>query len=87
MRGDITMTHERRDRETIQDLTFALAQDRITDLRASAAHPTASLTATAPAPRSGNFVSRARDTLGRRLIALGGSVVADENLRRRALQL
>jgi hypothetical protein len=87
MRGDITMTHDRRDRETVQDLTFVLAQDRIGDLRASAAHPTSGDASTATAPGSGTLVTRARDTLGRRLIALGGSVVADENLRRRALQL
>jgi len=81
------VTHDPRDHETIQDLTFVLAQDRITDLRASAARPTASDPATATIQGSGTFVSRARDTLGRRLIAIGGSVAADENLRERALQL
>ena len=81
------MTHDPRDHETVQDLTFALAQERIADLRASAARPTASDRTTATAPGSGTFVARARDTLGRRLIAIGGSVVADENLRERALQL
>ena len=81
------MTHDRRGHETVQDLAFVLAQDRITDLRASAARPTASDPATATIPGSGTFMSRARDTLGRRLIAIGGSVVADENLRERALHL
>ena len=81
------MTHGRRDHETVHDLTFMLAQDRITDLRASAAHPTGIDTASAAAPTFGTLVTRARDTLGRRLIALGGSLVADENLRRRALRL
>jgi hypothetical protein len=33
------------------------------------------------------LVRRTRDAIGRRLIALGGSVVADEGLRQRALRL
>jgi hypothetical protein len=33
------------------------------------------------------MIARTRDAVGRRLIALGGSVVADEQLRHRALHL
>ncbi len=80
------MTHERPALESVQDLTFALAQDRIADLRASATsldHEPAAL----QAPASPGIVTRARDAVGRRLIALGGSVVADETLRQRALHL
>jgi hypothetical protein len=80
------MTHDRPDLSSVQDMTFVLAQDRIADLRASATsidHETA-----APqAPASPGIVTRTRDAVGRRLIALGGSVVADEALRRRALHL
>ena len=78
-----TMTHDRRDQPSIQDLTYTLAQDRIADLRASA-------TSTDPVRHAGpaaspGFVARSRDALGRRLIELGGSVVADDTLRQRAL--
>ena len=80
------MTHERPAIGSVQDLTFVLAQDRIADLRASATsidHEPA-----APhAPASPGIVTRTRDAVGRRLIALGGSVVADETLRQRALHL
>lgn len=80
------MTHERPDIGSVQDMTFALAQDRIADLRASATsidhEPAAPHAPTAP-----GIVTRTRDAVGRRLIALGGSVVADEALRRRALHL
>jgi len=82
------MTADRHDHGSVQDLTFVLAQDRIADLRASA--PTL-IEAADPAPgdagASSRVVTRARDAIGRRLIALGGSVVADEGLRRRALHL
>ena len=80
------MTYEGPDIGSVQDLTFALAQDRIADLRASATnidHEPAS----PYAPASPGLVTRTRDAVGRRLIALGGSVVADEALRRRALHL
>ena len=78
------MTHDRHDHESIADLTFVLAQDRITDLRASAAHATGTAAGPVPVPAAG-LVARARDAVGRRLIDLGGSVVADERLRQRAL--
>jgi hypothetical protein len=67
-------------------MTFVLAQDRIADLRASASsidHQVAAPEASV----SPGLVARTRDAVGRRLIALGGSVVADEALRRRALHL
>ncbi len=78
------MTHDRPEIGSVQDLTFVLAQDRIADLRASATsidHEPAAL----HAPASAGIVTRTRDAVGRRLIALGGSVVADETLRQRAL--
>ena len=80
------MTHDRPATGSVQDVTFVLAQDRIADLRASATtmdhEPAAPL-----ADGSPGIVTRTRDAVGRRLIALGGSVVADEALRRRALHL
>lgn len=78
------MTHARSDIGSVQDLTFALAQDRIADLRASATSidPDAAARRVAGTP---GFVTRTRDAVGRRLIALGRTVVADEALRRRAL--
>ena len=80
------MTHERPDIGSVQDMTFVLAQDRIADLRASAS--TIDREAAAPeAFASPGLVARTRDAVGRRLIALGGTVVADESLRRRALHL
>jgi len=79
-----TMTHDRHDHESIADLTFVLAQDRITDLRSSAAHTTGTDAGRMSAPSTG-LVTRARDAVGRRLIDLGSSVVADERLRQRAL--
>ena len=80
------MTHDRHDPASVQDMTFVLAQDRIDLLRASAstidAKPAASLVARQP-----GIVARTRDLVGRRLIALGGSLATDEALRRRALHL
>ena len=81
------MTDDRHQDGSVQDLTFVLAQDRIADLRASASsNPEPALDASEVAPMSG-AVRRTRDAIGRRLIALGGSVVADEALRQRALRL
>jgi len=80
------MTHGRHDPESVQDMTFVLAQDRIDVLRASASTIDGE-PATPPAGISPGIVARTRDLIGRRLIALGGSVVADEALRRRALHL
>ena len=77
------MTHDRPEIGSVQDMTFALAQERIADLRASVTtleHEPATRDATT----SPGIVTRTRDAVGRRLIALGGSVVADEALRRRA---
>jgi hypothetical protein len=80
------MTHDRHDPVSVQDMTFVIAQDRIDDLRASAT--TISASPSAPrATRAPGIVTRTRDLVGRRLIALGGSVVADEGLRQRALHL
>ena len=80
------MNHDRPDLGSVQDLTFALAQDRIADLRAIATsiHHEAGVPEAFASP---GLVARTRDAVGRRLIALGGSVVADEALRRRALHL
>lgn len=86
------MTHQAHDPRSVQDVTFVLAQDRIAGLRASAP---AARDAGAEVDRarsnetvtSRGIVARSRDAIGRRLIALGGSVVADEGLRRRALHL
>jgi hypothetical protein len=80
------MTHDRPDLGSVQDMTFVLARDRIADLRASATSIDHEPAAPHP-PASPGIVSRTRDAVGRRLIALGGSVVADEALRRRALHL
>jgi hypothetical protein len=80
------MTHDIHDPGSIQDLTFVLAQDRIAGLRAST--PPARQATVGPSDRtatSRGIVARGRDAIGRRLIALGGTVVADEGLRRRAL--
>ena len=80
------MTYDRPEIGSVQDVTFALAQDRIADLRASATtleHEPATPRSTAPT----GIVTRTSDAVGRRLIALGGSVVADEALRQRALHL
>jgi hypothetical protein len=80
------MTHDRHDYESVQDMTFVLARERIDDLRARAStideEPT-----TPPANVSPGIVARTRDQIGRRLIALGGSLATDEALRRRALHL
>jgi hypothetical protein len=80
------MTHDRQDPGSVQDMTFVLARDRIADLRASASTIDAEL-ATPPAATSPGIVARTRDLVGRRLIALGGSLATDEALRRRALHL
>jgi hypothetical protein len=81
------MTDDRHDHGSVQDLTFVLAQDRIAELRASAPSTVEpSVTARDGGSTSG-VVRRTRDAIGRRLIALGGSVVADEGLRKRALHL
>ncbi|HUP55524.1 MAG TPA: hypothetical protein VM408_08455 [Methylomirabilota bacterium] len=80
------MTHARPEIGSVQDMTFTLAQDRIADLRASAAsidHDPAGVSGTA----SHGFLTRTRDAVGRRLIAIGGSMASDEALRRRALHL
>ena len=80
------MTHARPDIGSVHDMTFALAQDRIADLRASAT----SIDRESAAPharKAPGIVARTRDAVGRGLIAVGGSVVADEALRRRALHL
>jgi hypothetical protein len=80
------MTHDRHDPESIQDMTFVLARERIDHLRANAS--TIDTEATMPpATTSPGFVARTRDLIGRRLIALGGSLATDEALRRRALHL
>jgi hypothetical protein len=80
------MTHDRHDQQSVQDMTFVLARDRIDGLRACAATTDAE-PATLPAVTSPGIVARTRDLVGRRLIALGGSLVADEGLRNRALHL
>jgi hypothetical protein len=80
------MTHDRHDHESVQDVTYVLAQTRITDLRADGPSAVVTGAATTEADRPG-VVARTRDAVGRRLIRLGGSLVVDENLRRRALHL
>ena len=80
------MTHDRHHPKSVQDMTFAIAQDRIDELRTSAT----TIEAAPAAPRAASspgLLARTRDAVGRRLIALGGSVVADEGLRQRALHL
>ena len=81
------MTDDRHDRGSARDLTLMLAQDRIADLRASAPSTLEPSPAARDAGASSGIVRRTRDAIGRRLIALGGSVVADEGLRQRALHL
>jgi hypothetical protein len=78
------VTHDRPELGSIQDMPFAMAQERIADLRASAFTLDHAATADQAVALPG-FVARSRDAVGRRLIALGGSLVADEALRRRAL--
>ena len=80
------MTHDMHDHESVHDVTFVLAESRIADLRASAA-PAIRLPLDDGVPASNGLVARARDAVGRRLISLGGSLVTDEGLRRRGLQL
>lgn len=77
------MTNDRRDPGSVQDIPFLFAQDRIADLRASNSRPDQEPAQRAAA--SPGVVARTRDALGRRLITLGGSLVADEALRRRAM--
>ena len=81
------MTDDRHDHGSVRDLTFVLAQDRIADLRASASMSNEPALASRDAGATSAVVRRTRDAIGRRLIALGGSVVADEGLRQRALHL
>jgi hypothetical protein len=81
------MTDERHDHGSVRDLTFMLAQDRIADLRANASSTIEPALASRDAGATSGVVHRTRDAIGRRLIALGGSVVADEGLRQRALHL
>jgi len=82
------MTDDRHDRGSARDLTLMLAQDRIADLRASApSNLEPVLGASNDSGVKSGAVRRMRDAIGRRLIALGGSVVADEGLRQRALHL
>ena len=81
------MTDDRHDHGSVQDMTFVLARDRIADLRASAPSTIEPAVTTRDAGSASEVVRRTRDAIGRRLIALGGSVVADEGLRQRALHL
>ena len=81
------MTDDRHDHGSARDLTFVLAQDRIADLRASAPMSNEPALASRDAGATSGVVRRTRDAIGRRLIALGGSVVADEGLRQRARHL
>ncbi len=67
--------HDRPDPLTTFDLPLDLAQARMADLRAAAAHPMRAL----DGPWS---ITRLRDAVGRRLIALGSSLVADKGERR-----
>ncbi|MEA2576972.1 MAG: hypothetical protein QOD78_560 [Chloroflexota bacterium] len=81
------MTDDRHDHGSVRDLTLRLAQDRIADLRASAPSAVEPARAGHDGNATSGLVRRTRDAIGRRLIALGGSVVADEGLRQRALRL
>ena len=80
------MTHYTHDHGSVHDVTFVLAEGRIADLRASAA-PAGRLPADTGDLAADGLVARTRDAVGRRLISLGGSLVTDEGLRRRALHL
>ena len=81
------MTDDRHDHGFARDLTLMLAQDRIADLRASAPSTIEPAVTIRDAGFTSGVVRRTRDAIGRRLIALGGSVVADEGIRQRALHL
>jgi hypothetical protein len=81
------MTDDRHDRGSVRDLTLMLAQDRIADLHASAPPTIEPSVVARDASATSGVVRRTRNAIGRRLIALGGSVVADEGLRQRALHL
>ena len=70
------MTHHDRPAPlTTFDLPFDLAKARMADLHAAAAHPMTAATG----PKS---ITRLRDAVGRRLIALGSSLVVDKGERR-----
>jgi hypothetical protein len=76
MQGDRPMTHHDRTHPlTTFDLPFDLAQARMADLRAAAAHPMT----VAGGPGS---ITRLRGAVGRRLIALGSSILVDKGERR-----
>jgi hypothetical protein len=81
------MTDDRDDHGSVRDLTLMLAQDRIADLHASAPSTLELSDAARDPGATSGVVRRTRDAIGRRLIAIGGSVVADEGLRQRALRL
>jgi hypothetical protein len=81
------MTDDRHDHGSSRDLTLMLAQDRIADLRASAPSTIEPAVTDGDSGSTSGVVRRTRDAIGRRLIALGGSVVADEGLRQRAMRL
>jgi hypothetical protein len=66
--------HDRPEPLTTFDVPFDLAQARMADLRATAEHP---MTAT---DRPGS-IARLRGAVGRRLIALGSSLVVDKGER------
>jgi hypothetical protein len=77
-KGDLEMTHRDRPDPSTFDLPFDLAQARMAELRATATHPMT------PADELGSL-TRLRGAVGRRLIALGSSLVADETDRRRTV--
>jgi len=80
----MAMTNDQPHHPSVQDMPFVLAERRMADLRASAA----TLEPVGDAPRTdapAGLIVRTRDAVGRRLIALGGSVVADPALRQRTL--
>jgi hypothetical protein len=72
------MTHYDRPDPSTFDLPFDLAQARMAELRAAAAHPTTS-------PEARGSIDRLREAVGRGLIALGSSLVLDDAERRRIL--
>jgi hypothetical protein len=80
------MTTATHDHLSVQDMMFMLAEDRIADLRASAPATLDERPAATPvASTSPGIVTRSRDALGRRLIALGRSLVSDDGVRQQAL--
>ena len=72
------MTHDDRPEPSTFDLPFNLAQARMAELRATAAHPVT------PADRPGSM-TRLRGAVGRRLIELGSSLLLDESEPRRTV--